>query len=74
MSQAVKPRTGGRAWRPLLLLLSLIAVVLAAGCADEKATSPVGGGDSCRSCHTSKEQLIASAAPEEEPGEDPGEG
>ena len=74
MPHAVKPGSKTTAFRPILLLLALVAVLAAAGCADEKSTKPLAGGDACRTCHTSKVALIASAAPVEEPGEDPGEG
>lgn len=56
------------------LSFALVLLLLLSACADERTTTPGLSGDSCVSCHTSKEALIASAAPEPPPAEDPGEG
>ena len=58
-------------WMPGLALL----VLLLAGCATERdlGLSSARGG-SCVGCHTSKDQLIATAEPDTGGVEDPGEG
>lgn len=59
-----------------LLFLAILALALWQGCAEEKATNPDNVvSDQCTACHTSKDRLIATAAPDTTPPpENPGEG
>lgn len=63
--------------RLLVTWLSGLAVImlLVAGCATERDLGLASArGGSCVGCHTSKDQLIATAEPDTGGAEDPGEG
>jgi hypothetical protein len=74
MSNPLASRAGTWSASGAAVSFVLILLLLLAACAEERTTTPGLNGDACVTCHTSKEALIASAAPEPPPSEDPGEG